>query len=1426
MGPIFAFVLSIIALSSATASQNYFFTNGKEIVFKYESHVTVQTDQPASYASLYELQAKVHVQKNEEDTLMVRLDNIVFDLENGPMQESVTNHVYVTIPKEAEALSLPFAIKYDSNKLVTAVMVDSNDQEWSYNIKKSIASIFQFNTEVLSTFDRKESHVEYSREQTIYGLCNVTYDVLPRNDHIMVIKTADPRQCGDNYNLKRNANLLDVDSNRIYKINQKDKNARIEMIEARGDIVIAKFRATSEMKSLKVHQRFTFVEEVAVTNPFIISNQLVLRSLKYEDPLSKCRDGPILTDVDITGGRAKYNNDILIPKIHAWLDQLANVLQENHLTLTKPDSKLMHLLQNLYDKLENFDLTTLEHISALLQEKSQVSFKLFVQLLPHVGTRSSALLLRNLIRKKKIDDSMAVLVLRDLPAHVRCPNEKLLTELEDMLGLDTEGSRVHVASVLAYATLIKRTYLGVEENSTVLDKYEILFLKKVLLSQDYNIRVLYLHALGNIGMESVIHILAPILTGELPLHGNLRSLALWAVAPLFQKNPSLMIKYIWPILSDRKLDIGLRTIAYDIYVRTEKPTLNRFMQLYWLMRVENNERFYNFHYNTLVTMTHLQYVLNNEKQIIEIARAILRMSRHPIVAYENEGIFVKDFIDKESGLGGKIDTMYSFGNDVTIRSRTMSRVYGFDVEMFSFHFGVVTPTNNDIKSKESAPKYVELIVRREGRVVMIYVEDTLTPRRFFDIIKDLGVNIDTNEHNQILEIPYLYERIMPTDFGVPIRMPELLSHIYTIYGKIDNTENKNMKFDFKIKTMTLHNTAFQVYNPINDLWHGIEEISHMNFQLGFTIFASQKDDGVYQIKIKTLSKDAGNGLQVHTETVAFIKGENAQELLKQSHKESLVRRSIIRGEDYITDTVVYDTECNTLGQHVQVKIFDCDRDLSSGGLITRLQEINTDENNDGFMTLELLNLYLSTLFPTGNGRCGYGVILTPLETFDHMEFDVTMFTKGEVSKPKDYMLGFVAESITIEMDMQGTTKSVQNTNLATYHSHLNVSTTELQRIGEIKWWIVHKDQVNKERKLDIDLRYQMKEDHLDSKLILSLGEVDKLGVITFDIKGTRSEEQQRILKERKITYNECRPEMVAGKFLAPVPLECAIAHSNLNRYAIHVAVNDVQNRMVKMILSHFNALRHRYFMYVKRTTKDETNDVMPMHLYIDYPIFRKEWDITVDTPSYNEIYLGIPRNEWIDWDLDDNSLPNIFFTLSNWDGIDRVTSMAQCVISKEYVLTLNGNAHKYGITNDWSKWSLYLKASTAEEGEVYSFFVKNVNGNRPLAMQIKMGKDVIEIIPEGHEFVIKVNNNVVTPIVGKYTEEPIWSYLMVESPKMIMFSTRLYGLHVIYDGRTIRSMLHPGLIQNFDGHCAEAGLEQDFSISTASFVTAMSMFGL
>lgn len=47
-----------------------------------------------------------------------------------------------------------------------------------------------------------------------------------------------------------------------------------------------------------------------------------------------------------------------------------------------------------------------------------------------VGTRASVVYIRNLIRKHKVKDSVAVAMLTTLPQYLRQPSEKLLQELE------------------------------------------------------------------------------------------------------------------------------------------------------------------------------------------------------------------------------------------------------------------------------------------------------------------------------------------------------------------------------------------------------------------------------------------------------------------------------------------------------------------------------------------------------------------------------------------------------------------------------------------------------------------------------------------------------------------------------------------------------------------------------------------------------------------------------------------------------------------------------------------------------------------------------------------------------------------------------------------------------------------------------------
>lgn len=185
---------------------------------------------------------------------------------------------------------------------------------------------------------------------------------------------------------------------------------------------------------------------------------------------------------------------------------------------------------------------------------------MFLEALPQVGSKESALFILDLIQKNKVSDISAIQLLMRLPFHIRKPDTQLLVSLQPFLALPSKHSaEVQNTAILAYGTLIYKTCL-VHCPYETLDDYVRLYLDKftgarmsaslsvyiirielycripcVAEANQYVQKMIWLEGLANIQLGRVVEFLEPIASGSNAESRNFRVLAAWAslaTAPL------------------------------------------------------------------------------------------------------------------------------------------------------------------------------------------------------------------------------------------------------------------------------------------------------------------------------------------------------------------------------------------------------------------------------------------------------------------------------------------------------------------------------------------------------------------------------------------------------------------------------------------------------------------------------------------------------------------------------------------------------------------------------------------------------------------------------------------------------------------------------------------------------------------------------
>lgn len=341
-------------------------------------------------------------------------------------------------------------------------------------------------------------------------------------------------------------------------------------------------------------------------------------------------------------------NKLTSSEIDILLQTISNDFSRSTNVFIKPDTLEAGAFRRLIKNLETLDLPSLETIFATLLKMENLKPKIFIQALPYIGTEPSVLLIRNLLRKNKIEKIYAEKLLMEFPTHVKCPTEQLLEQFEEILNVYELGSELHQVAALSFASLIQHT-LERTTKFPFIDKYVGLYLEMYTISDGFRSKILYLECLSNMGL------LEEGLQGILETETDPTLIAHILFATSSSDTHDSFIPSIWKVLSNRTNPSSLRMVAYRMYTKTKKPNVEHFMKLHRFMLDENNERLYEFHYKALETFARPSTFYHSSKKISEICRFLLSISRKPMVQLETSDFMVFEHLDEEQGSGVRIE---------------------------------------------------------------------------------------------------------------------------------------------------------------------------------------------------------------------------------------------------------------------------------------------------------------------------------------------------------------------------------------------------------------------------------------------------------------------------------------------------------------------------------------------------------------------------------------------------------------------------------------------------------------------------------------------------------------------------------------------------------------------------------------------------
>lgn len=176
---------------------------------------------------------------------------------------------------------------------------------------------------------------------------------------------------------------------------------------------------------------------------------------------------------------------------------------------------------------------------------------------------------------------------------------------ESFLKYGPDRPDVKHAALLAFATLVYKTYAASQMTSDNFEKYVKHYFDLFLSSGDYEQKMLHILALGNLQLGNVAQYLEPIIKDQ-TRNEDIRYLAMWATMPLAYTRSEKTYEIFWPIFVKKTNSIQLRITAFMILL-TSNPTPGRLMSLHRLIQDETSSHLINFYRTTVLSISESTY---------------------------------------------------------------------------------------------------------------------------------------------------------------------------------------------------------------------------------------------------------------------------------------------------------------------------------------------------------------------------------------------------------------------------------------------------------------------------------------------------------------------------------------------------------------------------------------------------------------------------------------------------------------------------------------------------------------------------------------------------------------------------------------------------------------------------------------------------
>jgi len=530
------------------------------------------------------------------------------------------------------------------------------------------------------------------------------------------------------------------------------------------------------------------------------------------------------------GASAKRQAEELLHEVVNEIENFEDLAEKQSALKVLQASRALSILS--YDEIADVYNQVISSASSAMNQKTKKT--LILDAIVMSGTHPAIMFVRDLIKKGELRGELAAQIVSTIPISVKAITPELISELIELVqsphvkpSAQPRGTnQVWITTLLAIGNMINFGCVSPKtktlnypkeprgaplcsKNHPVVVNEFLPLLRRGLEQSEGKVwkKMIFIHALGNVGHPAVIKILEKCIQGETCRDPQVRTKAVFALTRVTEVAPSKVYKVLRPIYSNPKIHYSIRMAAFETLIHCH-PSPAFFTAVATDTWFEPSQQVGSYVYSSLANLANnTSPIFPNISRMAEMALPLAKKFDNIGAQYSTNAIWANHVTGK--GFGSLLQTTV-FGSTKSLiprlaYARIIKNVGGFKLDMAQggiYAEGVQAVLNRVLRAVSPISSSEELF-NAYNRVSETFSRGEPA---FEAVARELNLKIKKDEPLNVAAWVKLFggmERFVNLDYHSLIELISEVSPVITSSGKLGLNVKINYQKAFNPETATV-----------------------------------------------------------------------------------------------------------------------------------------------------------------------------------------------------------------------------------------------------------------------------------------------------------------------------------------------------------------------------------------------------------------------------------------------------------------------------------------------------------------------------------------------------------------------------------------------------------------------------------------------